>query len=150
MRCALKKRNACPTGHSGGDRSTNPGIASGAYYHVVFTLPHELNSLLMGHRKVLYKLLFDASAQTMLSFAKDNRYLGAVPGIISVLHTWGQQLSFHPHIHSIVSGGGITGGNTWKDAKKSIYRFLFPVKAMSIVYRAKFLRALQQMMDKGE
>ena len=120
------------------------------YYHVVFTLPHELNALVMGHRKVLYKLLFDASAQTLISFAKDKKYLEAVPGIISVLHTWGQQLSFHPHIHCIVSGGGITGDNTWKDAKKNIYRFLFPVKAMSTVYRAKFLQALQQMIAKGE
>jgi hypothetical protein len=77
------------------------------YYHVVFTLPHELNSMIMGHRKLLFKLLFDASAQTLLTFAKDPRYLGAPPGIISVLHTWGQQLSFHPHIHCIVSGGGI-------------------------------------------
>lgn len=120
------------------------------YYHVVFTLPHELNSLIMGHRKLLFKLLFDASAQTLLSFANDPKYLGATPGIISVLHTWGQQLSFHPHIHCIVSGGGIIEGNTWKDAKKSIYRFLFPVKAMSIVYRAKFLQALQRMIDTGE
>lgn len=58
------------------------------YYHVVFTLPHELNSLVMGNRKVLFKLLFDASAQTLLCFAKDPKYLGATPGIISVLHTW--------------------------------------------------------------
>jgi len=120
------------------------------YYHVVFTLPHELNSLVMGHRKVLYKLLFDSSAQTLISFAKDEKYLGAVPGVISVLHTWGQQLSFHPHIHCIVSGGGIIDGNTWKEAKKTNYRFLFPVKAMSIVYRAKFLEALQQMIAEGE
>jgi hypothetical protein len=120
------------------------------YYHVVFTLPHELNSLVMGHRKVLYKLLFDASSQTLLCFARDEKYLGATPGIISVLHTWGQQLSFHPHIHCIVSGGGITDDNAWRDATKNEWRFLFPVKAMSIVYRAKFLQALKQMIDKGE
>ena len=120
------------------------------YYHVVFTLPHELNSLVMGHRRILYKLLFDASAQTLLSFAKDEKYVGATPGIISVLHTWGQQLSFHPHIHCIVSGGGITGDNTWKEAAKSTWLFLFPVKAMSIVYRAKFLQGLQQMIAKKE
>jgi hypothetical protein len=120
------------------------------YYHVVFTLPHELNSLVMGHRKVLYKLLFDASAQTLLCFAKDPKYLGATPGIISVLHSWGQQLSFHPHVHCIVSGGGIAGDNKWKDGVKNDWQFLFPVKAMSIVYRAKFLQALQQMITKGE
>jgi hypothetical protein len=120
------------------------------YYHVVFTLPHELNSLVMGHRKILFKLLFNASAQTLLCFAKDNKYLGATPGIISVLHTWGQQLSFHPHIHCIVSGGGITDDNAWRDATKNEWRFLFPVKAMSIVYRAKFLQALKKMIDNGE
>ncbi len=120
------------------------------YYHVVFTLPHELNRLVMGHRKVLYKLLFDASAATLLTFAKDEKYLGALPGIISVLHTWGQQLSFHPHIHCIISGGGITGVNSWKDAINNNRHFLFPVKAMSVVYRAKFLQALQLMITKGE
>jgi hypothetical protein len=120
------------------------------YYHVVFTLPHELNSLVMGHRKLLYKLLFDASAATLLTFAKDEKYLGATPGIISVLHTWGQQLSFHPHIHCIVSGGGITANNSWKNAINNNRSFLFPAKAMSIVYRAKFLQALQQMITKGE
>lgn len=120
------------------------------YYHVVFTLPHELNGLVMGHRKTLYKLLFDASAQTLLCFAKDPKYLGATPGIISVLHTWGQQLSFHPHVHCIVSGGGISGDKKWKNGVKNDWQFLFPVKAMSIVYRTKFLQALQQMITKGE
>jgi len=120
------------------------------YYHVVFTLPHELGSVVMRHRKLLFKLLFDASAQTLLCFAKDEKYLGATPGIISVLHTWGQQMSFHPHIHCIVSGGGITDDNAWKNATKNEWRFLFPAKAMSIVYRAKFLQALKQMIDKGE
>jgi hypothetical protein len=116
------------------------------YYHVVFTLPHELNSLVLGHRKILYNLLFDASAQTLLTFAKDKKYVGAVPGIISVLHTWGQQLSFHPHVHSIVSGGGITDDSNWKDGKKNIYRFLFPIKAMSVVYKTKFLQALKELI----
>lgn len=120
------------------------------YYHVVFTLPHELGSLVLGHRRALFKLIFDASAQTLLSFANDHKYLGATPGIISVLHTWGQQLSFHPHVHCIVSGGGIAGANTWKEAKKNGYGFLFPVKAMSIVYRTKFLQALKLMIDKSE
>ncbi len=120
------------------------------YYHVVFTLPHELNSLIMGHRKLLYKLLFDASSGTLLTFAKDTKHLGATPGIISVLHTWGQQLSFHPHIHCIVSGGGIANDNRWRECINNDRRFLFPVKALSIVYRAKFLQALQQMINDGE
>ena len=120
------------------------------YYHVVFTLPHELNGTVLGHRKILFKLLFDASAQTLLTFAKDPNYLNALPGIISVLHTWGQQLSFHPHIHCIVSGGGILNDNSWKAAKKNCYRFLFPVKAMQAVFRGKFLQSLKQMIASGE
>ena len=120
------------------------------YYHVVFTLPHELNPVVMGNRKLLFKLLFDASAATLLCFAKDPQYLGATPGIISVLHTWGQQLSFHPHIHCIVSGGGISSNNNWKTIRNKEGNFLFPVKAMSIVYRTKFLQALKLMITKGD
>lgn len=116
------------------------------YYHVVFTLPHELNSLLLGNRKRLFTLLFEASSKTLLSFARDKQYLGAMPGIISVLHTWGQQLSFHPHIHCIVSGGGISPDNHWKQAAKNDWRFLFPVLAVSKVYRAKFLEGLKQLI----
>ena len=78
-----------------------------AYYHMVFTIPHEFNSLILGNRKELFKLLFDAASQTLLQFAQDAKYLGAKCSITSILHTWGQQLSFHPHLHCIVSGGGI-------------------------------------------
>jgi hypothetical protein len=120
-----------------------------SYYHVVFTLPGELNPLVLGHQALLYKLLFDASAQTLLTFAKDERYLGAQTGIISVLHTWGQQLSFHPHVHTIVSGGGITPAGKWKQAHRKGGRFLFPVKAVSVVYRAKFLQGLKALITKG-
>ena len=120
------------------------------YYHVVFTIPHELNSLVMGNRRVLYKLLFDASSQTLLTFSADKRYLAATPGIISVLHTWGQQLSFHPHIHCIVNGGGITGSNRWKSAVKDKWKFLFPVKAISQVFKGKFLEALKTLIDAGQ
>lgn len=120
------------------------------YYHVVFTLPHELNSLILANRKLLFKLLFDASAGTLLSFAKDAKYLNALPGIISVLHTWGQQLSFHPHIHAIVSGGGIVDGCRWKAASRNCYSFLFPLKAMQMVFKAKFLQSLQQLIISGE
>jgi hypothetical protein len=123
------------------------------YYHVVFTLPHPLNSMVLGNRAVLYKLLFDASAQTILQFAADKQYMGAKPGVVSVLHTWGQQLSFHPHIHAIVSGGGIVqqqGCAQWVEGKQNEWCFLFPVKAMSVVYRGKFLQALQAMLAAGK
>lgn len=98
----------------------------------------------------MFKLLFDASAATLLTFAKDPQYLQAQPGFISVLHTWGQQLSFHPHIHCIVSGGGITDGNKWKDAKRKEYCFLFPVKAMQQVFKGKFMQQFKHLIAKGE
>jgi hypothetical protein len=125
------------------------------YYHVVFTLPHELNSIILGNRKQLFKLLFDASAQTLLQFGNDEHHLGAAPGIISLLHTWGQDMSFHPHVHSIVSGGGIhpspRGGEgpgvRWKNAKRVKDNFLFPVNALRIVFRAKFLEGLRSLNE---
>lgn len=119
------------------------------YYHAVFTLPHQLNSLVMGNRKAMFALLFDAASYTLLKFAKDEKYLGAKPGIIAVLHTWGQQLSFHPHIHCIVSGGGIDTNQQWKEAVKATHKFLFPSKAVAKVYRPYFLKQLQNLIDKG-
>jgi hypothetical protein len=119
------------------------------YYHAVFTMPHQLNSLVMGNRKAMFTLLFDAASYALLEFAGDEKYLGAQPGIIAVLHTWGQQLSFHPHIHCIVSGGGIDKNKRWKEALKARHKFLFPVKAVQPVYRAYFLKELQQQIDKG-
>jgi hypothetical protein len=117
-----------------------------SYYHVVFTLPHELNSLILGNRKALFNLLFEAASATLLQFANDKKYLAAKPGILAVLHTWGQQLSFHPHLHCIVSGGGIDTNNCWKNAVRNSDGFLFPVRAMRVVYRAIFLERLKQLV----
>jgi hypothetical protein len=119
------------------------------YYHAVFTLPHQLNSLASGNRVAMFNLLFDAASYTLLNFAKDENYLGAQPGIIAVLHTWGQQLSFHPHLHCIISGGGIDNNKQWKQAEKAKHKFLFPVKAVAAVYKAYFLKQLQQHIDQG-
>ena len=118
------------------------------YYHAVFTMPHQLNSLVLGNRKAMFTLLFDAASYTLLKFAKNTQYLDAQPGIIAVLHTWGQQLSFHPHIHCIVSGGGIDKNKHWKEAVKAKHKFLFPAKAVAQVYRAYFLKQLQRQIDK--
>lgn len=119
------------------------------YYHVVFTLPALLNAVVLGHRRALFDLLFRASASTLTAFGSDQRYLGARIGVVSVLHTWGQNLSFHPHVHCVVSGGGITREGGWKEARKNDYQFLFPVKAMSKVYRGKFLQGLKALIQKG-
>lgn len=119
------------------------------YYHAVFTVPHQLNSLFLGNRTAMFTLLFDAASYALLKFAHDAQYLDAQPGIISVLHTWGQQLSFHPHLHCIVSGGGIDKDKRWKEAVKAKHKFLFPTKAVQSVYRAYFLKQLQNQVDKG-
>ena len=119
-----------------------------AYYHVVFTVPHEFNALMLGNRKLMFNLLFDSASATLLQFGKDPAYLGGTIGITTVLHTWGQQLSFHPHLHCIVSGGGISN-NQWVAAKRSNDKFLFPVGALKLVYKAIFLKKLRQLLSAG-
>lgn len=108
------------------------------YFHVVFTLPQELNTYCLHHPAQMYNLLFGSSKDTITVFAHDKRHLGAQPGFISVLHTWGQTLSLHPHVHMIVPGGGFTDSGYWKGVK-SKGKYLFPVKAMSIVFKNKFM-----------
>ena len=116
-----------------------------SYFHVVFTLPEELNWFCLRHPTELYNCLFQASKETILAFGNDTKHLGANTGMISVLHTWGQNLSLHPHVHLIVPGGGITNAGFWKHAKNN-GDFLFPVKAMSIVYRGKFMEKLKTIL----
>ena len=113
------------------------------YFHVVFTLPDKLNTLAMNQPKRVYDALFEAAWDTINTFGKDKKHLGAQSGMISVLHTWGQQLSLHPHLHCIVPGGGLNQQGTWKTAR-SKGKYLFPVKAMSKVFRAKYIEALKK------
>jgi hypothetical protein len=113
------------------------------YFHVVFTLPEALNKLCLYEPAKVYKLLFDTAWSVMRSFAQDEKHLGAQTGMIAILHTWGQNLSLHPHLHCIVPGGGLTNAGFWKRAK-SDGEFLFPVKAMSPVFRARFVSALRK------
>lgn len=108
------------------------------YFHVVFTLPEQLNVFCLEDPRYFYKSLFDSSVDTLLSFGHDHRHLGAQMGLIGVLHTWGQNLSLHPHVHFIVPAGGITETGHWKNAR-SKGTFLFPQKALAQVFKAKFL-----------
>jgi hypothetical protein len=112
------------------------------YFHVVFTLPDTLNQLAMHNPKAVYDSLFAASWQTVETFGKDPKHLGAQTGMICILHTWGQQITLHPHLHCIVPGGGLTKAGNWKTARNK-GKFLFPVKAMSKVFRAKYVDALK-------
>ena len=112
------------------------------YFHVVFTLPHALNALAQGNPRVLYAASFRAAADTLLAFGHDPRHLGGTIGVTAILHTWGQNLSQHLHLHCVVTGGALASeGARWIAAKDG---FLFPVRALSVVFRAKYLAALQQ------
>lgn len=116
------------------------------YFHVVFTLPSELNPYCLRFPKELYNILFSASKDTIMQFGNDPKHLGAQMGIISVLHTWGQNLSLHPHVHMIIPGGGVTKAGNWKQAK-SDGKYLFPVEALSETYRGKFMEKLKDFLQ---
>ena len=113
------------------------------YYHLVFTLPHELNALAQGNPRTLYAMLFAAASETLLEFGRNPRWLGGEIAATLVLHTWGQTLTQHPHVHALVAAGALSEEDTWIRARRG---FLFPVKALSIVFRAKFLDALGQAL----
>ncbi len=113
------------------------------YFHLVFTLPHLLNPLIRVNQRALYTLLFQAAAQTLQEFARDPKHLGAQLGITAVLHTWGQTLTEHSHVHCIVTGGGLTtDGTQWRPSHP---RFLFAVQALSQVFRGKYLAGLRRL-----
>lgn len=113
------------------------------YFHLVFTLPTELHELVRYNERALYQLLFDAAWNSVQQLALDPRFVGAQTGMIAVLHTWGQNLHFHPHVHCIVPGGGwCAKSKKWKPARK---HFFLPVKALSRLFKGKFLAALKAL-----
>jgi hypothetical protein len=113
-----------------------------SYFHIVFSVPHELVPLIWQNKKILFGLLFEASAATLLEIASDPKHLGVKIGFLSILHTWGQTLQPHPHIHCVVSGGGPSADHTrWVGSGS---RFFLPVKVLSRVFRGKFTDGLRQ------
>jgi hypothetical protein len=113
------------------------------YFHVVFTLPHELHALVLQNQDELFHLLFRTVAETLREVAHDPKHLGAEIGFFGILHTWGQNLLFHPHIHCVIPGGGIAPDKTrWIHPQ---YPFFLPVKALSKVFRGKFVAALRRI-----
>jgi hypothetical protein len=111
------------------------------YFHVVFTVPAQLNPVFYQNQQAMYGLLFRAASETLLELCADEKYLGAVPGITAVLHTWGQNLCYHPHLHCVVTGGGLTKIGRWNESRK---KFLVPVKVLTKKFRGKFLALLQR------
>jgi hypothetical protein len=112
------------------------------YFHIVFTLPSELNPLVSMNRKVLYDLLFRSVSETLAKLASNPKHLGAIVGVIGILHTWGQNLMDHPHLHCIVTGGGLSSdGGRWVSCRKG---FFIPVRVMSALFKGKFLDLLKR------
>ena len=113
------------------------------YFHIVFTLPHELSALVLQNKRLLYDLLFRTSAASLLELARDPKHLGADIGFLGVLHTWGQNLQVHPHVHYIVPAGGLA--LMVPDGSDSSRRFFLPVQALSQVFCGKFCEELQEL-----
>ncbi len=118
------------------------------YVHVVFTIPHELAWLALQNKKIVYDLLFRSSAATLLEIAADPKHLGAEIGFLSVLHTWGQNLHIHPHIHCVIPSGGLSPDHQrWIHPR---YAFFLPVKVLSRVFRGKFMAGLKRAFHAGK
>jgi hypothetical protein len=117
------------------------------YFHVVFTLPDTFNSLALSNKRVVYNVLFDAVAQTLLEVAANPRHLGARIGLLAILHTWGQNLALHPHIHCVVPGGGLSADGKWIACRAG---FFLPVRILSRVFRGKFIDLLKRAWRAGE
>lgn len=116
------------------------------HFHVVFTIPAELNALVLQNPRKLYDLLFRASSETVKELTTDLKYLGATVGFMSILHSWGSNMSFHPHIHMVVTAGGISSDGRWKHTRG---RFFLPAKVLSRLFRGKFLSGCKRLHAMG-
>lgn len=122
-------------------------VLEAPYFHVVFTVPEELNPVIYSNQKLLYNALYHAASGTLSELASDKKHLGASIGYICILHTWGSEMNFHPHIHSIVLGGGLDPQNRWRDNGED---FFLPVKVISKVFRGKYLAELKQLWSEDK
>lgn len=117
------------------------------HYHVIFTLPHELQGLWLKNVRCMAGWLFRCARDTVIELLGDEKYLGAVPGIVASLHTWGRNLILHPHLHCLVTGGGVDAGGGWRGIENG---YLLPVRVVKAMFRGKFLDALRRGQRRGE
>ena len=122
-------------------------VLEAPYFHVVFTLPEELNSLIYVNQKELYDLLYQTSAETLRELAEDPKYLGAEIGFLSVLHTWGSSIGYHPHLHVVALGGGLDADGHWKQSDAD---FFLPVHVISRLFRGKYMSGVKELLKNGE
>ena len=121
------------------------------HFHVVFTVPQELKPLALRNRKRFFELLFAAASRTLVDLGRDPKRLGGLLGITAILHTWTRSLVFHPHVHCIVTGGGLSDdAMRWVSADRGRGRYLFPVEVMRALFRGKLLAALSDALEHGE
>src|SRR5437867_13105342 len=118
------------------------------YFHVVFTVPEEIADIALQNKRIVYGILFRATADAMLTIAADPKHLGAQIGFFAVLHTWGQNLLHHPHLHCVVPGGGLSpDGERWISCRPG---FFLSVRVLSRLFRRLFLECLQKAFDSGK
>jgi hypothetical protein len=141
------RNRACPKCHG---RDTEAWLAARrqellpvAYFHVVFTLPQALRELVRNHQKAVYPILMKAAARALLKLAADPHYVGGLIGILAVLHTWSRTLTYHPHVHCLVPGGGLSADGQWRPAREG---YLVPVRALSPIFRGIFLDLLARAL----
>lgn len=117
------------------------------HYHVIFTIPHELHPLWWGNARLLIESLFRSARDTLMTLLRDPCHLGATPGVLMALHTWGRTLAFHPHVHCLVTGGGLSPTGEWRAVRNG---YLLPVEVVRIIFRGKFLAALRKAVEQGQ
>jgi hypothetical protein len=117
------------------------------HYHVIFTIPYELHPLWWGNARLLIESLFHSARDTLLTLLRDPRHLGATPGVLMALHTWGRTLAFHPHVHCLVTGGGVAPTGQWISVRNG---YLLPVAVVRSLFRGKFLAALRKAVAQGQ
>ena len=119
-------------------------VLDAPYFHLVFTVPDILNPVIYSNQKLLYDTLYHAASATIQELTSDPKHLGASVGYICILHTWGSEMNFHPHIHMILLGGGLTPKNEWKDNGTE---FFLPIWAISKVFRGKYMDELKNLWN---
>ena len=122
-------------------------VLEAPYFHVVFTVPQELNPLIYSNQKLLYDALYQSVSATINELTLDTKHLGAKVGYICVLHTWGSEMNYHPHIHVILLGGGLTAKKQWRDKGDE---FFLPIKVISKLFRGKYLSRLKELWEQSE
>lgn len=127
--------------------SRREDVLDAPYFHLVFTVPEELNPVIYSNQKLLYDALYRAASETIHQLSLQDKHLGAKVGYICILHTWGSKMNYHPHIHTILLGGGLTRERSWKDKGS---KFFLPIKVISAVFKGKYMGILKELWEQNK